>query len=317
MILFFERLRRFLVVDVLIVVRVVAAHGGHGDDLAGVDIHHDAERAVQDAVFVDGVLEVLFQIGLYRRVDGQHEAVAIGRVVVFFIGIEHLGAVVALAGDDLARRTLQERIIIRLEALLADVVSAHKAEHLCRQRRIGIIALRVRLEIDALDLVLVDKLAHLIGQLLGDLPSDDLITVGRVGRLLVDEARLHVQDLGQAAGDMVEQVAVGRVLHLGCDLVRVDEHGLDRGRCGKHIHVTVIDHAARSREVRIAGLIVDGKFFILVMLHDHQAVERENQRNEQHNAAQDHQKQRPPQHGTVRPLRLFGGADGFFPLRRE
>ena len=116
---------------------------------------------------------------------------------------------------------------------------------------------------------------------------------------------------------MVEQIAVGRVLHLGGDLIRVDEHGLHRRGRRQHVHIPVVDDAARGREVRIAGLIVDGKFFILVMLHDHQAVERENQRNEQHNAAQDHQKQRPPQHGTVRPLRLFGGADGFFPLRRE
>ena len=129
---------------------------------------------------------------LHGLIDRRDQTVSIGRVVVFFICIEHLRAVVALRRDDLTGRALQIRIVVRLEALGADIIRRHEAHHLRRERRIGIIALRVGLEVHALDLVLRDKIAHLVGKLLRDLPADDLVAERLVRGLLVNKIGAHV-----------------------------------------------------------------------------------------------------------------------------
>ena len=154
-------------------------------------------------------------------------------------------------------------------------------------------------------LVFADEGADLVGQLLGNFALDDLIAVLLVGGLLIDEAGLDVEDLAEAAGDLVEQVAVFRLLHLLGDLVGVDEDRLDRRRRGQHVHICVVDHAARGGEVRRARLVFDGLLVVIVMLGDHEMVERADERNKRNDAAQDHQDQRAAEDGAVCPLVLL------------
>ena len=122
---------------------VVAAERRHGDDVAGVHVHHDAERAVLNFVALNGIFEILFQHILHRRVERQNQTVTVGRVVIFFVGVEHFRPAVAARGHDLAARALQVAVVIRLDALRAAVILTDKAQHLRRQRRIRIVALRV------------------------------------------------------------------------------------------------------------------------------------------------------------------------------
>ena len=129
---------------------------------------------------------------LHGLIDRRDQTVAVGRVVIFFVCIEHLRAVVALCRDDLAGRALQIRVVVRLQALGADIVRRYEAHHLRRERRIGIVALRVGLEVHALDLVFRDEIAHLVCKLLRDLPTDDLIAERLVRSLLVNKIGAHV-----------------------------------------------------------------------------------------------------------------------------
>ena len=59
LILLFQLLGKLLIVNFLIVIRVVASEVRHREDLAGVYVHDDTERAVQDIIFLDRRLEVL------------------------------------------------------------------------------------------------------------------------------------------------------------------------------------------------------------------------------------------------------------------
>lgn len=75
-----------------------------------------------------------------------------------------------LGGDDRAGIAGEGGVVVGLQALGAHIVGADKAHELTRQRAVGIIALRVRLQIDqARQLVFVDEVADLLGGLSGTL----------------------------------------------------------------------------------------------------------------------------------------------------
>ena len=59
LILLFQLLGKLLIVDLLIIVGVVASEVRHREDLAGIHVHNDTERAVQNIIFLDRRLEVL------------------------------------------------------------------------------------------------------------------------------------------------------------------------------------------------------------------------------------------------------------------
>ena len=59
LILLLQLLSKLLIVDLLIIVGVVASEVRHREDLAGIHVHNDTERAVQNIIFLDRRLEVL------------------------------------------------------------------------------------------------------------------------------------------------------------------------------------------------------------------------------------------------------------------
>ena len=119
-----ELLQLFLgggIVDLQVVIGVICPHRRHGQNLAGVDVHHDAERAVLHIVLRNGGLHVLLKIILHRRVDRRNQAAAVGRLVVFFVGVEHFRLVVALCRDDSPGIALEGIVVVGFQALGADV----------------------------------------------------------------------------------------------------------------------------------------------------------------------------------------------------
>ena len=305
LILLLKALVQNVVIDLQMVVRIVASQRRHCDDRASVYVHDDAECAVLDLVAVDGRLKILFQIRLHRRIHRQHKAVAVAGVVVFLIGKGHFRAVVSLGRHDLARRTLQIGVVVGLESLRTDVVVADEAQQLRTQRGIGVIALGVRFQIDALDVAVVDERAHLVRKLFGDLLLNDLVAVGLIGRLLTDEILRHVQNAAQAHCDPVEQVAVLRRFHLLRDLVRVDEHCLHRRGAGKNVHVPIVDLTAGGRQLCIPGLVIDCKLLIIIVIHDHELIQPSGQRQKQRDAEEAQQDPDPRQDRAACPAFLL------------
>ena len=303
---FFIKLRQlvvlFRIVDLEILIGVVASQRGHGDNIAGVHVEHDTERAVFHVVAVDRVLKLLLQIILHRGVNCQDYAVAIGSLVVFLIGIEHLGLVVALGRDDRARSTLQIAVVVGFQTFGADIFRIGKAQKLRRQRAVGIVAHGVRLQMHADDLVGADIFAHLIADLLRLTALEHLIAVLYIRRLLLDPARVQIEDARQRIGQRVH-------IHLVLlQLQRVEEDILHAGRGRQHIHVPVVDRAARGRDAGGSCLVADGLFLILIMVDQHQLDEHTRNGAERQNAQADHHREDPLAHMRHGDFRISAGA---------
>ena len=119
-----------IIVNGQIAVGVIAPQGGHGKDVAGLGVHDDAEGPVLHVIAINGVTHLLFQGFLHGQVDGQHQAVPVGSLVIGLIGIEHFGFVVALGGDDRSGSSLQNAVIVSLQALGAFVLCVGEAQKL-------------------------------------------------------------------------------------------------------------------------------------------------------------------------------------------
>ena len=276
---FFHRL---FIIDLQIIIGIIAALGGHAQNGAGVDIHHNGKGAVLHIVFLNGRLQILFQIILHRGIQRQHQTVAVGGLVILFIGVEHFRLIVALGGDHRARRALQHIVVVGLQPLGAAVGIVGKADELRRQRAVGIIALRRRLQMDSRQIVFVDELPHLVGSLPGLLVGYNLVAPGGIRRLFQNLALVHIQNFGKAVGNEVY------VLLRLTDLQRVEENILHRGGGGQRIHIPVIDDAAAGRDRCGTGLVLNGVCLVFVVVENHQSEQGCHKGDKKQNSAHDH-----------------------------
>ena len=128
------------IVNLTGVVGVKVRLGGHAQDLAGLDIHHDAHSTVLHLMLLYGIFQVLFQIVLHCFIDGQHQALSVLRIVDLLLTEGHGSSLgVAHRGDD-AVGTGQGLVVVGFQAIGAGAVIAGKAQHSGRQVAIGIIA---------------------------------------------------------------------------------------------------------------------------------------------------------------------------------
>ena len=131
------------------------------------------------------------------------------------------------------------------------------------QIAVRIVALRVRLDLHAGEIVVLLERPHLFRHIRLDLALDDLIPAVGVFRHGQDLVIIDVENLGKFACDQL------RILFVLGDLGRADEDRIDRGVHGQDLAVRVIDGAARGRDLRLAYLLVDRHFFVLLMVYDH------------------------------------------------
>ncbi len=191
------------VCDFQIIVGVIVAKGRHTQNFPGIHVHDNPKRPAGHVVSLNGGLQILFQIILHRGVQGQNHAVALCGFVVFFIGIGHLGLIVALGGNDLARRAFQIAVIECFNALRAGVAGVGKANDLTGQGAVGIVPLGVWLQMNAFNVILFNKRPHLIGFLRATLGGNELIAHFNIRRLLFDVVRIHIQNVGQGCGNQI------------------------------------------------------------------------------------------------------------------
>ena len=253
-----------LVADLLIIVEVKVAERDHAEDGAAVGVHGDGRRAVLHVVVLDRLLQVLFEVILDGGVDGQVHVVALRLVVVILVvDKEHIRAAVIRRADDAAGAAGQVAVIALLETVESLIVLPDEADDVRGQIAVRIVALRVRLDLHAGEIVVLLERPHLFRHVRLDLALDDLIPTVGILRHGQDLVIIDVENLGKFARDQL------RVLLVIGDLGRADEDRIDRSVHGQDLAVRVIDRAARGRDLRLAYLLVDRHFFVLLMVYDH------------------------------------------------
>ena len=212
------------------VARVVVGVGGHGQDGAGLGVHHDAGAAVGGVELIQHALQALFQIILDTGVQRQHQVAAVLRVEILLAAEQQRRAVDVGGGDGQAGAALEHVVIGGLEAVGAHLVGVDEAQHVPRQGAEGIQPLGVRRQVDALqpggapagvgdedglsvrvdggelvpllvDLA-VDEPPDLVGHVLVHFFSDVLVLGVGLLQLLQDERLIHLQDAGEALCDV-------------------------------------------------------------------------------------------------------------------
>ena len=153
------------------------------------------------------------------------QVAAVFRVEILVVLVEHGAAVAVARGDDHAALAGQLVIIGGLQAHRAAVFIG-KADDLSGKRPLGIAALARRAQKDALEVVVVDELAHLVGQLVVRLFLEDLVLGVRFLHLFEDIVLFKAEYLGKALGDEV------LVLLVFDDLLGREEDILRRGGHG-------------------------------------------------------------------------------------
>ena len=192
-----QLLLRIRISDLQIRIGVIATQGGHGQNLPGIDIHHNAKSAILHIIAGNGCLHFLFQTSLNRCVQRKdHTAASLG-FHQLFIGIGHIHFIIALAGDHPSCRALQIGVIGCLYPFAARIGGIGKTDNLRCQRTIGIVALGIRLQMNSGDLIGVDVCANGICCLFADLGSDLLIPLGDVFPLLQNPLRISIQKFSQ------------------------------------------------------------------------------------------------------------------------
>ena len=284
-----------LVADLLVVVQVKIPERDHAEDRAGARVHGNGGRAVLHVVVLDRLLQVLFEVILDGRVDGQVHVVALRLVVIILVvDKEHIRAAVVRCADDAAGAAGEVAVIALLKAVAPLVVLPDKADDVRGQTAVGIVPLGIRLDLDADELFLFFERAHLFRHVRLDLALDDLIPAVGVFRHAQDLIIIDVENLGKFSRDQL------RVLVVLCNLGRADEDRVDRGVHGQDLAVRVIDRAARGRDLRLAYLLVDCHFFILVMVYDHDAEQLDTKDSKCKDAAHNQKQACAAEHHDIR-----------------
>ena len=246
-------------------------------------------------VVLDRLLQVLFEVILDGRVDGQVHVVALRLVIVILVvDKEHIRAAVVRRADDAAGAAGEVAVIALLKTVTSLVVLPDKADDVRGQTAVGIVPLGIRLDLDADELLLFFERTHLFRHVRLDLALDDLIPAVGVFRHAQDLIIIDVQNLGKFARDHL------RVFLVRGDLGRADEDRVDRGIHGQDFAVRVIDRAARGRDLRLAYLLVDRHFFILVMVYDHDVEQLDTKDSKCKDAAHNQKQACAAEHHDIR-----------------
>ena len=226
--------------DHLILVGVVIPLGGHGQNRAGIHLHHDADTPVFGPGLLDRHLQIFFREILHRLIDGQHQGMALLRIDGAFVfqGGGHLLAPAVLGGDDPPRLARQHIVVIGFQPLAALVFRVDKAQHAGQQRTAGIIAFIIRDNPEntgAGKTVVLHPLDEGFHQILFNLFLDDFILGVDLQRLLIQPLPVHLQQHGQLIGDLGAHRLVIR------DVVGRHDDSPHLGGTRQQLHVGVVD----------------------------------------------------------------------------
>ena len=282
----FHHFRHDPVIDRRGVVEVVAGVGGHGQNGAGLHVHHDARGAVGRLGGVHHLRQRLFHIVLHRSVQRQHDVAAVLGLVILLIAVGHVVARVVLAGHHQTRLAVQNAVIPRLQPVQTVIIRAHEADDLGGEGGIGVVALGVGDHVHALYALVIDIAADLIGHILLHPQLQHLVLGVCALHFFQDALFVDLQYLRELLRHAVLGPGHGFILvaERAVYLQRGQKYRFRRGRNGHDVAVAVIDGAAGGRDLRAAGLLIQRLGLQLVMPQDLQGKELEEKRDKHHHA---------------------------------
>ena len=247
-------------------------------------------------VHLNTLFQRLLGVGLDGGVQGQSQIVTVDGVDVVGVAVIHLHVLGSLARHHTAGHTLEQVLVPGLQAVGA-ALGVHKAQHLAGQGTVGVVALGAGGEIEVVGgIVLLNKGPDGLGVLLLDLGGQHLILgVGllhalfqlfpvQVRHQLTQAVHHHIPlalDLG-VVGVLV-QVAVLilelTLTHTGHQVLGGQDQVVYRGRHGQHIAVGIQDLAPVGRHGHVHQLLLDGFGLILIVVHDGDVPQLDQQRN--------------------------------------
>ena len=257
-------------------VQIVGRQRRHRQHRAGVDIHDDALGTLAGTESRLKLLHAFLKVILDSRVERRVQIVSVFRIEILVVLVEHGAAVAVACGDDHAVFTGQLVVVRCLKAHRAAVFIG-KTDDLRGKRPLGIGSLARRADKNALEIVLVDELAHLVGELVVRLLGKDLVL--RVGffHLFENVSSVEVQNFGKTVCDQV------LVLIVFDDLLGGEKDILRRGGHREDRAVFVVDRAAARLHRGAQRLLAHGDGLELVMLGDLPVIELgEEQHKRQH-----------------------------------
>ena len=131
---------------------------GHRQNLTGIDVHHDAKGTLLDLVLADGDFQMLLHKVLDNLIDGQHQRVAVLRLIQFFILERHFSVLSIFGRNDSAFGAGQNLVVVRFQAVgAAIVIGIDKTEHRCCQVIEGVNPLGSLAERDAVDIIFLHE----------------------------------------------------------------------------------------------------------------------------------------------------------------
>ncbi|MPM30539.1 hypothetical protein SDC9_77089 [bioreactor metagenome] len=159
------------------IVEVIGRVGCHSEDFTGVDVHDDGSRPIANLIFVYGVFEVLFNKMLNPFIDGEYKIITVACIDILFVFKGHISALRVFQGDDAPRHSHQNIVVVGLHAFDAFPVDVCKADDMGSKAPIRIISLGVFGQGHAGQLIVGDKLSHLVSLLLLNLTFDHFVVV--------------------------------------------------------------------------------------------------------------------------------------------
>ena len=252
---------------------IISSQGGHRQNLAGIYIHDHTEGTVLHIVAVYGCLHLLFQTGLHRNIQGQHHAAGIIGNDKVFIGKGHIHLVIALGGDHFAGACLQKAVVGCLDPLASGIGCVGKADHLTGKGFVRIIPLGLRFQVDALDLIFIDKDSDLIRNGRLHLGFQPLVPLPQISGLLGNPFRIPLQDFSQGTADQ-RNIRFGLFQFLGIQIHRF--HSL---RYRQYIHIPVQDLTPVGTDSGGTALVAQGKVTVIGMISNHQRIQLQHDRH--------------------------------------
>ena len=234
------RLQRFqlpgslLVSHPLVVVGVVAAQGGHGQNFSCLAVHHQTKGTVLHIIFGDGLPEPVFQAALDRGVQGKYQVAAFSGYHQILIRKGHIHFVAALGGEYSGHWAGEECIVCRLDSFAALAGQVGKADDLAGQVSKRVAPADRGLQMDTGNVLLQNIAPDLIRRLRRNAAGHLLIAAAGILRLLQNPLGLFSQPFPQKEGELF-QIYPGLLQLLG---VQVDV--LHRAAYRQHIHVPVV-----------------------------------------------------------------------------
>lgn len=206
----------FLVDDLPGRVGVVVRLAGHRQHRAGVHIHNDTHPPLGHMVFphrgVHGALQPVLDVG----VDGQCQRIAGHCLHQRLVMGGHIIAPGIFGGEDPPVPAGQFRVVFQLQAPQPGVVHIGKAQHTAHEIPLGIDALGVLPDLDALGPVFHAPAAHRVGHLPVHTPPQQAVVGGALAELLQRFLVINLQDLTQRPGSRLHQ-RIGQFPGRGAD----------------------------------------------------------------------------------------------------